>query len=360
MKAVTALGITACLCLAAQAQTTRPAWDEVRVLAELRALPRLARTHYTWPMPAARLRPGDPLLGEYARVAGGVGISGEWTSRIEADAAFFACRETGARIAINYSPWHRKFLATAPPTTTGPSEEAELAMMRERLAAKRAWLDDFNARYAAKVAVGVILLDAERFTTKTGDAAWNEALDRKYNLTFSVAKAAFPSTPVLYCAQGCRFASYFTGREWTDRLWNDTLYYPGSPATQRWRLEQLVKTADERGGGQVCAWLSLAAGYVTPSAWTDPWDYDPAADRELGAWLAGQVRLDFVIFYPAPFASPAWAEKFVAYARGAAGMQGTSAPRVSPADFDGDGDVDLNDWTVFQSCYSGPNVPPRC
>jgi CubicO group peptidase (beta-lactamase class C family) len=32
----------------------------------------------------------------------------------------------------------------------------------------------------------------------------------------------------------------------------------------------------------------------------------------------------------------------------------------APADLDGDGDVDLNDWTLFNSCVSGPGLPPRC
>lgn len=30
------------------------------------------------------------------------------------------------------------------------------------------------------------------------------------------------------------------------------------------------------------------------------------------------------------------------------------------ADFDGDGDVDLNDFATFQTCFNGPNRPPAC
>jgi len=29
------------------------------------------------------------------------------------------------------------------------------------------------------------------------------------------------------------------------------------------------------------------------------------------------------------------------------------------ADFDDDGDVDLGDFNVFQTCFNGPNRPPR-
>jgi len=35
------------------------------------------------------------------------------------------------------------------------------------------------------------------------------------------------------------------------------------------------------------------------------------------------------------------------------------APR-GDADLDGDGDVDLGDFTVFQRCFNGPNRPPKC
>jgi hypothetical protein len=35
-----------------------------------------------------------------------------------------------------------------------------------------------------------------------------------------------------------------------------------------------------------------------------------------------------------------------------------SITAVVPADFDGDGDVDLGDFGVLQSCFNGPNRPP--
>ena len=36
-----------------------------------------------------------------------------------------------------------------------------------------------------------------------------------------------------------------------------------------------------------------------------------------------------------------------------------SAPAWAIADVDGDGDVDLSDFAVFQLCFSGPNQPVR-
>ena len=33
---------------------------------------------------------------------------------------------------------------------------------------------------------------------------------------------------------------------------------------------------------------------------------------------------------------------------------------TAQADFDGDGDVDLNDFATFQGCFNGPNRPPAC
>ena len=32
----------------------------------------------------------------------------------------------------------------------------------------------------------------------------------------------------------------------------------------------------------------------------------------------------------------------------------------APADWDGDMDVDLVDFGVFQACFNGPNRPPAC
>ncbi|MDM8005786.1 MAG: hypothetical protein QUV05_06505 [Phycisphaerae bacterium] len=32
----------------------------------------------------------------------------------------------------------------------------------------------------------------------------------------------------------------------------------------------------------------------------------------------------------------------------------------APCDFDGDGDVDLDDFAAFEACYSGPSIPPAC
>lgn len=31
-----------------------------------------------------------------------------------------------------------------------------------------------------------------------------------------------------------------------------------------------------------------------------------------------------------------------------------------PGDLDADGDVDMADFALFQTCFNGPNRPPRC
>ncbi len=42
------------------------------------------------------------------------------------------------------------------------------------------------------------------------------------------------------------------------------------------------------------------------------------------------------------------------------GTAGIEGPGAVAGDFDGDGDVDLADFGIFQACFNGPNRPPAC
>jgi len=45
-------------------------------------------------------------------------------------------------------------------------------------------------------------------------------------------------------------------------------------------------------------------------------------------------------------------------------FNGPNRPPLGPgcnrADFDADSDVDLGDFGLFQNCFNGPNRPPKC
>jgi hypothetical protein len=59
----------------------------------------------------------------------------------------------------------------------------------------------------------------------------------------------------------------------------------------------------------------------------------------------GDVDLEDFVFFQTCFNGP---------------NRSPSATCAVNADFDGDGDVDLSDFSVFQACFNGPNRPPTC
>jgi hypothetical protein len=88
----------------------------------------------------------------------------------------------------------------------------------------------------------------------------------------------------------------------------------------------------------VTPWVALGAGYRrqpdNSQAWDTDWDYDTVYSMLLGGeinlpWYGQQPEryapwdaAEVVVFYPPPFdgRTPAWGKHFVAYARGAAGL----------------------------------------
>ena len=103
-------------------------------------------------------------------------------------------------------------------------------------------------------------------------------------------------------------------------------------------FRRTYELALKHGVGEVTPWVALASGYrrrlIKSKTWDHDWDYDLIYSWQLGrevntAWFGDRpdrfapwdaARL--VIFWPAPFDSrtPAWGKHFVAYVRGAMGV----------------------------------------
>src|SRR5262249_55908456 len=104
-----------------------------RRLAELDPLPKV---HYSWPLPTSMLTPSHRALLEFVRVTHAVSLRGESATGEQVDAAVQACAQTPTggsgrwrpTIAINYSPWHRRFSSSLPATDTGLTAEQETAL----------------------------------------------------------------------------------------------------------------------------------------------------------------------------------------------------------------------------------------
>ena len=96
--------------------------------------------------------------------------------------------------------------------------------------------------------------------------------------------------------------------------------------------------AESYGVSEVTPWVAIASGWQSTGpksrVWVFEWDYDTAFSAQLGAQIndpwygdhpddyAPWHQATAVIFFPRPFDSddPAWPKHFVAYVRGAHGI----------------------------------------
>jgi hypothetical protein len=318
-----------------------------RRLAELQPLPKV---HYTWPLPTSMLTAPNRALVEFARVTHALGIRGESATAAQIDAAVQACAQAPSwaqggkpSIAINYSPWHRRFGSSLPATDTGPTAEEETSLFRQRLTMVRDSLSAANQKRGTDVQVSAILLDCERFTVTTTNAKINEAITRKQDEIYSIAKDIFPRARVEWYGRGSVHVSsdpskwmesrYFTLREKGDSF-SCSLYEVPEDAKMREAYRRTVELARARGVADVTPWIALGAGWnqkAVRSRWEFSWDYDLKYSWQLGAdvndagsvagggmWKAAKV----VVLYPCPFdeRSPGSFEHFLAYVRGATGQ----------------------------------------
>jgi hypothetical protein len=329
-----------------------------QLTAWLTELPPLPKVHYSFPIPQTILvEPVDPLLSQYVRVSRAVSVAGEGATESQLKAAVTLCQQANASgvgipasIAINYSPWHRVFPPDLPPTYTGLESDGEIQMFRDRLTYIRQTLVSINATRGTQIAVTAILLDTERFYVKPAsdpDAeVWNAAIDAKYAAFYNIARQLYPNAPVEWYARGIEESAaatgwspfpYFTFREPGDSF-SCSLYRVSEIGAMRETFRRTYDFAEQHGASRVTPWIALGAGYRREpdefQAWYTDWDYDTVYSLLLGReintpwygqqpdrfapWGAAQI----VVFYPPPFdaRTPAWGKHFVAYARGAAGI----------------------------------------
>ena len=309
-------------------------------LATLRTLPRLPKTHYCWPVERDQLVARDPLLAEYVRITGSLGIRGAWgaTGTDELRAAVELCAPHGATIAINYSPWHNTYEGeNIDPRSTGPEVARAFAIYREQLEAVKGRLKRANAALSADVRVAVLLLDTEIFVVKPDDdpgaKEWNAAIDAKLNPFYTIGKELFPDVPVRWYDRGTTLGRYkrFTGRELGDG-YSTSLYATNDLARTRSHYRWSVNRSPD---GKSMPWVALGCGFFWEGGRRSDWmknrPYDVCISRQLGAeinrpeygdnpdgfapWHAAET----VMFFPHPFCPtyPYWAEHFIAYVRGA-------------------------------------------
>lgn len=336
--------------------------SDASIASMLAPLKPLQKVHYSWPLlPEWPKSAADSLALQYVRVSGAFTLSVEWTNATQIETAVGLCaavnqsksRSSPASIALNYSPWHAKFDKQAPPTDTGPSHAAELREFKDKFEFVRRGIEQANRRQNADVAVTAILLDSERFRVKPasepGAAEWNAAIRAKHDAVYDIAKQVYPGVRVVWYGFGA-VQPGATDSGWAPAPWHDlqektdcfspSLYRLPDQTGTRETFERTAAEARKRNVKDVVPWVALASGYKPePKApwgkWQDNWDYDVfhswQAGRELNnAWFAQRPEAfapydlaPVVCLYPRPFdtRTPGWGRHFVAYVRGANGIE---------------------------------------
>jgi hypothetical protein len=320
-------------------------------LGELDPLPKV---HYSWPLPFDNL--SDELFHQYVRLTHAASLSGEWFKPAQVDRSVAACAKVNAAdpkirasLAVNYSPWHRRFGEDLPPTDVGPPHREELDHLRNRMEMFRDLLQEANRKYDTSVEVTAILFDSERFRAKDDDTVWNEAITSKHDAAYDVVRDVFPKARIEWYSRGAvqpgssptgwSPARYLTLEE-KGESFGCSLYRVPEIGYTRETYRRTARNARDHGYDEVTPWIALASGYRRQpdsfQEWSYNWDYDLIYSWELGrevnrAWFGVDERADrfapwhmarVVVFYPEPFGrSPHWGQHFVSYVRGANGIK---------------------------------------
>lgn len=327
---------------------------EKQIVAWMKELKPLPKVHYSWPLPYKTI--SDEVLFEYVRLTHAASLSGEWSQEEHIDRAVAVCHRVNATkpkipasIGVNYSVWHRRFGKDLPPTDTGPTHKAELDYLRTRMQAIQEGVKAANAKHQASVEVTAILFDSEHFHTKKDDPKWNAAITQKYNAAYDVVHEFFPKARIEWYARGAvhpgasstgwSHSTYFTLEE-KGETFGCSLYQVPEIGYTREIYRRTAENAAQHGCDEVTPWIALASGYRRQTdqyhEWSHDWNYDLIYSWQLGrelhnSWFGVPERAErfapwnkakIAIFYPEPFGrSPHWGQHFVAYVRGAHGIQ---------------------------------------
>jgi hypothetical protein len=328
--------------------------SESEIDAKLSKLKPLPKIHYCWPPDANLLETRDSRrLYELARITHSLCVSGEWCNKEQVDNCVYICarvNKTGpsikASLGVNFSPWHRRFGKDLPPTDRGPTYFEEIAYFEKRARLVNQWVSHCNEKYHSDVMVSAVMFDCERFEVKKKDMQWNEAIKEALDAIHVKAVAVFPNAKMIWYGRGILWSPEY-------EIWVKTRYWTYNeiksplscslytvPETAR-MLETLRRTAElavEKNINEVVPYVALAAGYhpkYRGHYWRLDWPYDLKYSHKIGQILnagdSNEPTKGFVVnewvkvinLYPGPFDErvPDWARHFIAYVRGATGVQ---------------------------------------
>jgi hypothetical protein len=330
--------------------------SNMEITSKMMQLKSLPKVHYSWKIESGSLldEKNDRLLYEYARITHALSICGESVTEGQIDKCVYICariNKTGpdipCSIGINYNPWHRKFGKDLPPTDRGPGYQAEIDLFESRMATIKKMLEKANAKYKSNIEVSALLLDSERFYIRENDNKWNDAIHEALDAISFKAVKVFPEAKIEWYGWGIHHAEkdnpwermpYWTGKEIKTSL-SCSFYRLPEIESCREVYRKTCELADEMNVVDVTPWVALGSGYrrtlKKSSYFEDDWDYDIIYSYMAGAeiniawyakrpkWFASYNRAKVIIFFPAPFnrESPSWGKHFIAYVRGATGVQ---------------------------------------
>jgi hypothetical protein len=180
--------------------------SDKQLLSSLKALPRLPKPHFAWPiLPTGDvgLYVDDPYVHEFTRITGGISFSAEFANRERTFLIVKAAVAANASVGIHFwGLWRRLFPAGAPPTYDGPEAKAEMARFGSLMRNSSQWIAEANTAFGSTVQVGLIMLDVEHFRTQGNDSAWDRAITAKHAATYQLTKAIFPGVTVDWFGRG--------------------------------------------------------------------------------------------------------------------------------------------------------------
>lgn len=333
--------------------------SEAQVLAWMQELDPLPKIHYSFAIHEDLLLPPvQPTLVEFIRLTNGISLTARAPKQHHVHVAVQACKQVNAlnpaipaTIAINYSPWHDFFPPDAPPTDFGPDHDEELTEFRTRLLLLKGWLAEANQEYQADIEVRALLFDSERFTIKNEQEddyqTWNDAIDLKYNAFYIIGKDVFPNARIEMFVRGAiqpctnvlNFCpkDHYTLNEMGETFMSSLFIVPDTDLMIE-TFRRTYENAVAHGVTEVNLWVAMAVGWRSTGpksrVWEPSWDYDTIYTWRLAAQIndpyygdrpdqyAPWHQAKVIMFYPRAFdaRNPYWGKHFVAYVRGAHGI----------------------------------------